>query len=53
LEDGTDLVVTPKSNGEVRYQERTVLQKYQSASVVVNVADVDLSDIVLVASPVR
>lgn len=53
LQDGTDLVLTPKNDGVVPYQERTVVQKYQSASVVVNVADVDLTDVTLVASPVR
>jgi hypothetical protein len=53
LQDATDLALTPKSDGVVRYQERTVVQKYQSAAVVVNVADVDLTDVILVASPVR
>lgn len=53
LEDGADLVLTPKSDRLVPYNERTVVQKYRTASLVVKVADADLTDVSITASPAR
>ena len=57
LEDGADLVLTPKTQAVgdrlIPYNERTVVRKYRTASAVVNVADADSTDVRITASPLR
>jgi hypothetical protein len=53
VEDASDWKLTPKGDGGQRYEERTLVQRYGPASVDVNVADTDLTNVFLTASPIR
>jgi hypothetical protein len=53
VEDASDWKLTPKGDGGQHYEERTLVQRYGPASVDVTVANADLTNVSLTASPIR
>jgi Carboxypeptidase regulatory-like domain len=53
IDNASDLVLTPKNNQGLRYDERTVVQKYRPVSKNIDVGDRDLNDVVLSVAPIR
>jgi len=53
IDDASDLALTPKNDQALRYDERTVVQKYRPVSKNIDVGDRDLNDVVLSVAPIR
>ena len=53
IDDASDLALTPKNDQGLRYDERTVVQKYRPVSKNIDVGDRDLDDVVLSVAPIR
>jgi hypothetical protein len=51
--DASDWKLTPKGDGALRYDERTLVATYGTAAVDVEVGDTDLGNVTLTVSPIR
>ena len=53
VEDASDFETTPKRQGALQYNERTLVQKYGPVSADIKVAGTDVTNLSLTAAPIQ